>query len=46
MSTLICCFCENTYSKGTLFCGFCNEYKGLMTITEFDEYYGEKVYKK
>ena len=44
MSTLICCFCENTYSKGTLFCGFCNEYKGLMTINEFDKYYGKKVF--
>ena len=44
MNKLICCFCENTYSKGTLFCVSCNEYKGLMTIKEFNSYYGEKVY--
>ncbi len=41
MSTLICCFCENTYSNAIKFCGFCNEYKGLMTIEEFDNHYGK-----
>ena len=39
MTKLICCFCEKVYSSETKFCGFCNEYKGLMTINEFDNYY-------
>jgi hypothetical protein len=43
MSKLICCFCEKTYSAGTIFCGFCNEYKGLMTIENFDKVYGRLV---
>lgn len=38
---LICCFCESVYSAETKFCGFCNEYKGLMTIEEFDAIYGQ-----
>ena len=37
---LICCFCENIYAENVKFCGFCDEYKGLMTIKEFEEYYG------
>jgi hypothetical protein len=41
MTKLICCFCEKVYSEGTLFCDFCNEYKGLMTISEFDKIYGK-----
>jgi hypothetical protein len=44
MTKLICCFCEKVYSSETKFCGFCNEYKGLMTINEFDKYYGKKVF--
>jgi hypothetical protein len=41
MTKLICCFCEKTYSAKTQFCNFCNEYKGLMTIKDFDNYYGK-----
>jgi hypothetical protein len=41
MTKLICCFCEKVYSSETKFCFSCNEYKGLMTITEFDKYYGK-----
>ena len=36
----ICCFCESTFSDDVRICGFCDEYKGIMTIKEFEEYYG------
>jgi hypothetical protein len=36
----ICCFCEIELSDEALFCWHCQEYKGVMTITEFEEYYG------
>jgi formate-dependent nitrite reductase cytochrome c552 subunit len=41
MKTLICCFCETEYLLGTKICSFCNEYKGLMTISDFEKVYGE-----
>jgi hypothetical protein len=37
---LICCFCERVYLPETVFCSLCNEYKGLMTIDDFDKTYG------
>jgi hypothetical protein len=43
MSKLICCFCEKTYSSEIRICGFCHEYKGLMTIENFDKVYGRLV---
>jgi hypothetical protein len=36
-------FAKRVYSPETKFCGFCNEYKGLMTIADFDNYYGERI---
>ena len=39
---MICCFCEKTFSAGTKICGFCNEYKGLMTIADFEKTYGKE----
>jgi hypothetical protein len=36
MSKLICCFCETVYTNDVKICGFCNEYKGLMTIEQFE----------
>ena len=44
MTKLICCFCEKVYSSETKFCVFCNEYKGLMSISDFDKIYGERIY--
>lgn len=41
MNKLICAFCESVYTNDVKFCGFCNEYKGLMTISDFDKYYGK-----
>lgn len=40
---LICCFCETEYESYTMMCYSCNEYKGLMTIADFEKYYGERV---
>jgi len=40
---LICCFCETEYNFGTRFCTLCNDYKGMMTITEFEKTYGERI---
>jgi len=37
---LICAFCENVYKSGTKVCWNCQEYKGIMTIEEFDAIYG------
>lgn len=37
---LICCFCERLCSAETEWCDNCDEYKGLMTIAEFDAIYG------
>jgi len=39
----ICCFCEKIYSNEAIFCGFCNEYKGLMSVEEFDTIYGKEI---
>jgi len=41
MEKLICCFCESVHSAEAKFCFDCNEYKGLMTISDFDKYYGK-----
>ena len=38
---LICCFCEKEFSAGTKFCVICNDYKGLMTIEDFENIYGK-----
>jgi len=35
----ICCFCELELSDESLFCPNCMEYKGVMTITEFEKIY-------
>ena len=37
---LICAFCESVWDKGVKLCSNCNEYKGLMTIDQFDKTYG------
>lgn len=35
----ICVFCDNATTLG--FCPGCEEYKGLMTIAEWEDYTGE-----
>ncbi len=39
MSELVCVFCENTYPQDTIVCPECDDYKGMMTITEASETY-------
>ncbi len=39
MEKKICCFCETVFSSEAIFCGFCNEHKGVMTISEFEKTY-------
>jgi len=39
-TTKICVFCETVCSPESVFCFLCNEYKGLMTLDEFDKHYG------
>jgi len=39
MEKLVCVFCENTYEAGTFVCPECNEYKGMMTITDASKEY-------
>ena len=42
MKKLICSFCETVYTSNVKICGFCNEYKGMMSISNFDKIYGGK----
>ena len=43
MKNLICCFCETEYNSETKICSICNEYKGMMTIENFENCYGERI---
>ncbi len=40
----ICCFCEIELDNHAIFCPNCLEYKGIMTIKDFETYYGERIY--
>ena len=42
----VCVFCENIYSPSTFVCPECNDYKGLMPITEASETYDFLEYLK
>lgn len=39
--SLICCFCETISPAEIEWCDTCDEYKGLMTLADFNRYYGE-----
>ena len=39
--TIVCCFCDTVNEIGSYFCWNCREYKGLMTLADFEQYYGE-----
>jgi RNA polymerase subunit RPABC4/transcription elongation factor Spt4 len=39
--TKICCFCERIFDADEFLCGLCNDYKGMMTIAEFNRVYGD-----
>lgn len=39
----ICVFCSNTMDRWDTFCHGCQEYKGVMRITDAVDYYGEEI---
>lgn len=39
---LMCCYCENLLPENAQWCANCNEYKSVMTIADFQKYYGEE----
>lgn len=39
--TIVCCFCDTILENGSMFCYKCREYKGIMTLADFEKYYGE-----
>ena len=41
---MICCFCEIELAFDAKFCWNCNEYKGVMTLENFEKIYGERIY--
>jgi hypothetical protein len=40
----ICCFCEIDLDNDAKFCWNCLEYKGVMSVEDFEKYYGERIY--
>ena len=40
---LMCAFCENLLPSDAKWCASCNEYKGVMTVEQFEKVYGECV---
>lgn len=39
---MICCFCEKEFIAGTRICVVCNDYKGMMTLADFEKTYGKE----
>ena len=39
----ICVFCSKTMDRWDTFCGNCQEYKGVMKVTDAVDYYGEEI---
>ena len=39
----ICVFCSNTLDRWDTFCYSCQEYKGVMKVTDAVDYYGEEI---
>lgn len=37
--TVVCSFCDNEVTD--VYCGYCNEYKGLMSVSDWEAYTGE-----
>ena len=46
MENLVCVFCESVYEADTLICRECQDYKGLMTLTDASETYDFLEYLK
>ena len=39
--TLVCVFCDCEVDADAFVCGCCREYKGIMTVSEWESYTGE-----
>lgn len=39
---LMCAFCENLLPEDCKICSTCLDYKGIMTILDFQKIYGEE----
>ena len=39
--TLVCIFCLSTFDEDVTVCLHCNEYKGVMTIWQYANFYPE-----
>ena len=39
---MVCVFCDDEVNEEMAYCTKCNEYKGIMTIAEWEDYTGEK----
>lgn len=42
LDTLVCVFCDMEINADYPYCTNCNEYKGIMTISAWQEYTGEE----
>ena len=36
-----CSFCDREVANSSIICGLCREYKGIMTIAEWEAYTGK-----
>jgi hypothetical protein len=39
----ICVFCSSALDRWEMFCHSCQEYKGVMNVTDAVDYYGEEI---
>ena len=37
----ICCFCMQEFATNPNYCGGCDEYKGIVTIEDYIQNYGD-----
>lgn len=40
LESIICVFCETILEIDAMYCSTCNDYKGLMTVQQFNTTYG------
>lgn len=40
LESIICVFCETILEIDAMYCSTCNDYKGLMTVQQFNNTYG------
>jgi hypothetical protein len=37
---VVCSFCDNSLSFDAKWCPTCHEYKGIMTVEQYEDYFG------